>query len=243
MNNKGMFIIPILFSLIIMFLFKPAFCETNIDYQIGIKHFQDGMLYLEDNNYTQAQNQFSMASGYFKKSGDSELENLCNNYSLALEHYGNGDYSYNVGNMSKALAEYTQAKNYFELVRNDKMITLSSEKITKVQNEMAKNNTGDGLPILPIGAGVIILIVILLVLGGSGGTKSKRAVCPRCGTISAKRKEGDRCPECDTRMINFYDNSSRCKTCGYELGYDREYNHGRVCPNCKNNPNRGINEY
>lgn len=240
MENKGIFVIPII--IVVMILSKPVFCETNIDYQIGIKHFQDGMLYLEDNNYSQAQNQFSMASGYFKKSGNSELEKLCNNYSLALEHYGNGDYSYNVGNMSKALSDYSQAKNYFELVRNDKMVNLSSEKINKVKDEISKNNSGGNLPILPIGGIVLIIIIILLASGGSGKSAPKRTVCPNCGTISHKRKKGDRCPECNAKMIYFFDNDTRCKTCGYELGYNREYSHGRVCPHCKNNPNRSINE-
>ncbi|HNZ60473.1 MAG TPA: hypothetical protein PKH48_03455 [Methanofastidiosum sp.] len=234
-------------KLLFLFIFfilvlKPALCETNIDYDIGIKLFQGAMIYLENNSYTQAQNQFNMAAEYFKKSGHKELEKLCKNYELALQYYGNGDYSYNVGNFSKALDEYTRAKTYFELVRNDKMINLSSEKITKTKNEISKNKSGNSLPILPIGAGFIILIVILLVLGGSGGTKSKRVVCPRCGTTSFKRKEGDRCPECNTRMIYFFDNDTRCKICGYELGYNREYNHGRVCPHCKNNPNKSINE-
>lgn len=143
---------------------KPVLCETNIDYDIGIKHFQDGMFYLEDNNYSQAQNQFSMAEEYFKKSGHKELEKLCNNYELALQYYGNGDYSYNVGNLSKALGDYTQAKTYFELVKNDKMINLSSEKITKVKNEISNNNGESRMPSFSGGTLLIIVGVVILLL-------------------------------------------------------------------------------
>lgn len=224
-----------LFIFLILIL-KPGLCETNTDYDIGIKLFQGAMMHLEDNSFTQAENQFSMAAEYFRKSGHKELEKLCNDYKLALQHYGNGDYSYNVGNMSKALDEYTWAKNYFELVKNDKMISLSSEKIAKVENEISKDNGESSTSSFSSGSLLIIIVIIILILFLSSMKKSPQGYyhSKEWNTIASniKRERGYKCQHCgwksqDGRGLNVHHIVPRSRG-----GSDEPSNLAVLCKDC-----------